>query len=76
MRNYKTDKKRNAAYWDEIDAIIERMVRDVADFSDTYFEGDVLGDMISDGIVADVREMVINYLTEKGGYFPYVDENM
>jgi hypothetical protein len=76
MRNYKTDKKRNAAYWDEIDATIERMVCDVADFSDTKFEDDVLDDMISDGIVADVREIVINYLIEKGGNFPYVDEDM
>ena len=76
MRNYKTDKKRNAAYWDEIDATIERMVCDVADFSDTKFEDDILDDMISDGIIADVREMVINYLTEKGGSFPFVNGDM
>ena len=74
--SYKTDKKANARYWDEIDATIERMVCDVADFSDTKFEDGVLDDMISDGIVADIREMVINYLKEKGGNFPYVDENM
>lgn len=74
--SYKTDKKANARYWDEIDATIEGMVCDVANFSDTKFEDGILDDMISDGIIADVREMVINYLKEKGGNFPYVNENM
>ena len=74
--SYKTDKKSNARYWDEIDGIFERMVYDVAEFSDVEFEEDALDDIISDGIVADVREMVINYLKEKGGSFPYINENM
>ena len=74
--SYKTDKKANARYWDEIDGIFERMVYDVAEFSDVKFEEDALDDIISDGIVADVREMVINYLKEKGGSFPYINENM
>ena len=74
--SYQTDKKANARYWDEIDATIEQMICDVADFSDAKYEDEVLDDMIGDGIVADVREIVINYLTEKGGIFPFVDENM
>ena len=73
--DFRTDKKANARYWDEIDATIERMVCEVADFSDEKLDKDSL-DMISDGIVADVREMVINYLKEKGGNFPFVNENM
>lgn len=73
--DFRTDKKANARYWDEIDATIERMVCEVADFSDEKLDKDSL-DMISDGIVADVREMVINYLTEKGGSFPFVNGDM
>ena len=73
--DFRTDKKANARYWDEIDATIERMLCEVADFSDEKLDKDSL-DMISDGIVADVREMVINYLTEKGGSFPFVNGDM
>ena len=72
----RTDKKRNARYWDGIDAIIETMVYDVAKASVVELEEDALEDIISDGIVADVREMVIDYLKEKGGEFPFVNENM
>lgn len=73
--DFRTDKKANARYWDEIDATIERMLYEVADFSDEKLDKDSL-DMISDGIVADVREMAINYLTEKGGSFPFVNGDM
>ena len=74
--DFRTDKKANARYWDEIDATIERMLCEVADFSDEKLDKDSL-DMISDGIIADVREMVINYLTEKGGgSFPFVNGDM
>ena len=74
--SYKTDKKANARYWDEIDATIESMIHEVAEFSDVKLNEETLEDMIGDGIVADVREMVINYLTEKGGNFPFVNEDM
>lgn len=76
MSDHRTDKKRNARYWDAIDATIESMVYEVAEFSDAEYEEEALSDIISDGIVADVRELVINYLTEKGGDFPFVNENM
>lgn len=71
--SYKTNKKANARYWDAIDAVIEGAITEVADFSDNEVDID---DLIGDGIVADVREMVINYLKEKGGNFPFVNENM
>ena len=74
--SHKTDKKANARYWDGIDAMVEQMVRDVAAFSDRKVEEDALDDLISDGIVADVREVVIAYLEEKGGEFPFVNEDM
>ena len=74
--DHRTDKKANSRYWDEIDALIEKMVMETAEFSDTKINSEELDDIVSDGIVADVREMVINYLKEKGGEFPYVDENM
>lgn len=73
--SYKNNKKANVRYWDGIDSIIEHMINDIAEFSDNNIN-DELDDIISDGIVADVREIVINYLKEKGGIFPFVDENM
>lgn len=73
--SYKNNKKANARYWDGIDSIIEHMINDIAEFSDNNIN-DELDDIISDGIVADVREIVINYLKEKGGVFPFVDGNM
>ena len=76
MEYYKTDKKANARYWDSIDAVIEIAVCDIAKFSDTEINEEVLDDLISDGIVADIRELTIKYLEEKGGTFPYVDGNM
>ena len=76
MGNHKTDKKANARYWDLIDAVVEEMVLDVAKFSDIELDEDVLEDVVGDGIVADVRELVIAYLKDKGGEFPFVDEDM
>lgn len=73
---HKTDKKANARCWDAIDATVEKMVRTIAGFSDVKFKEGTLDDLNGDGIVADVREIVISYLTEKGGEFPFVDEDM
>ena len=72
----RTDKKANARYWDAIDAAVEKMIREVAEFSDDKINEERLEDLIGDGIVADAREVVIAYLKEKGGTFPFVDENM
>lgn len=74
--SYKTNKKANARYWDGIDATIEEMIVGIANFSDTKLEEEIFDDLVGDGIVADVREVVINYLKDKGGEFPYVNENM
>lgn len=75
-KNYKNNKKRNAAYWDEIDAVIEQTISEISEFSDEELEEDALEDVIGDGIIADVRELIINYLAEKGGKFPFVNEDM
>lgn len=75
MNEHKTDKKANARYWDKIDTIIENAVYEIADLSDVSLERK-LDDIGGDGIVSDVRELVIGYLKDKGGIFPYVDENM
>lgn len=75
-KNFKNDKKRNAAYWDEIDAVIEQAISEISEFSDEALAEDALEDVIGDGIIADVRELIINYLAEKGGKFPFVNEDM
>lgn len=75
--SYKTDKKANARYWDDIDRIIENMIHEVASYSDVEMTEDIIeSTLYDDGLVPDVREIVIKCLTEKGGVFPYVDENM
>ncbi len=71
-RNFKTDKKRNAAYWDEIDATVERFVNEIASFSAKSFNFDGY----DDGIIPDVREAVVEALKKCGAEFPFVDENM
>lgn len=74
--SYKTDKKENARYWDKIDSTIEQLIINIANFSDTKIEKDTVDDIICEGIVADVREIIIARFTEKGGYFPFVNEDM
>ena len=71
-RNFKTDKKRNAAYWDEIDATVERFINEIAVFSAKSFDFDGY----DDGIIPDVRESVVEALKKCGAEFPYVNENM
>lgn len=70
--NFQTDKKLNAAYWDVIDNIIEEAIMDIADMSVQEIHPDLYGD----GIVPNIREILIKYLKEAGGEFPYVDENL
>ena len=75
--NYKTDKKANARYWDNIDGIIENMIHEIASYSDVEMAKDIIeSTLYDDGLVPDVKEIVIKYLTEKGGVFPYVNEDM
>ena len=75
--NYKTDKKANARYWDNIDGIIENMIHEIASYSDVEMVKDIIeSTLYDDGLVPDVREIVIKCLTEKGVVFPYVNEDM
>ena len=71
-KNLQTDKKLNAAYWDVIDNIIEEAIMDIADMSVQEIHPDLYGD----GILPNIREILIKYLKEAGGEFPYVDENL
>ncbi len=68
-KTFVTDKKLNAAYWDEIDATIERFLKEIASFSTKPFEFDGY----DDGFIPDVREMVISSFKARGGDYPYVD---
>ena len=60
-RTFENDKKRNSAYWDEIDGTIEAMLGIVANYSTTPVDRN----MLADG-VADIRESVVDFLKEIG----------
>lgn len=75
MQTIKTDKKTNAAYWDVIDNTIETCIMDLIPLSAAEIDTDDL-DLYSDGIIGEIRDRLIEYLTEKGGEFPFVNENM
>lgn len=77
MNAIKTDKKTNAAYWDAIDDTIETCIKDLTPFSAVNITSDNDEiDLYSDGIIGEVRDRIIEYLTEKGCVFPFVNENM
>ncbi len=75
MQKIKTDKKTNAAYWDVIDDTIETCIMDLIPLSATEIDTDNL-DLYGDGIIGEIRDRLIEYLTEKGGDFPFINENM
>lgn len=73
----RTDKKKNMAYWDEIDDIILQAVRDIAalSMSDKKMdeENEVEDDILN--ISKEALDVIIPRLEEVGYEFPYVDEN-
>lgn len=73
----RTDKKKNMAYWDEIDNIILQAVRDIAalSMSDKKMdeENEVEDDVLN--ISKEALDVIIPRLEEVGYEFPYVDEN-
>lgn len=73
----RTDKKKNMAYWDEIDDIILQAVRDIAalSMSDKKMdeENEVEDDVLN--ISKEALDAIIPRLEEVGYEFPYVDEN-
>ena len=79
IKTFENDKRKNSAYWDAIDGVVEDCVRDIAVFSTTQIDIDELDD---DGkielanIVADTRELIISKLKDAGYTFPYVEGNL
>lgn len=79
----KMSKKANMAYWDEIDDTIVEFIKEIAGFStsdkklsfEEGEEGTEFCDVYGDDILCDIRDMVIQYLEEKGAEFPFIDEN-
>ncbi len=69
----KTDKKENARYWDEIDNTIEKALKKIKGMS---FTPTVDTDFYGDGILPELREKIIAYFKDKGGDYPYVNEDM
>lgn len=69
-------KKNNMAYWDEIDDECYECVRQILSMSDTStvpVEDDDIEDDIIVPIGAEIRDIVISGLKEKGYEFPFVD---
>ena len=85
----RTDKKTNAAYWDAIDDVVFSCIKELAQYSvnsDTKLvfdendedenENTTFCDLFGDGIVGEVRDIIIKYFEENGAEFPFVNENM
>ncbi len=75
-KNFKTDKKKNMAYWDEIDDIILRAVKDIIAWStsekklteENEEEDDILN------ISKEALDIIIPRLRSVGYEFPFVEE--
>lgn len=79
VKTFENDKKKNSAYWDEIDGVVEDCVRNIAAFSTTPIDIDELdddGEIEFANIVADTRELIISKLKDAGYTFPYVEGNL
>lgn len=74
-KSFKTDKKKNAAYWDVIDDTVETCITDILAMSAEKVDADEL-DLYGDGIIGEVRDLIIDYLKEQGAEFPFVDGDM
>lgn len=71
-----TNKKRNMAYWDEIDNVSEEFVREFAKYAQPELElddDDVLeiGKTVTEKVLEELKDHGID--TDKA--YPYVDEN-
>ena len=73
----RTDKKKNMAYWDEIEDIILKATKDIAALSMSgkvmTEENEVEDDILN--ISKEALDVLIPRLEEVGYEFPYVDEN-
>lgn len=83
----RTNKKANAAYWDAIDDVVFSCIKEFAQYSlnfdtklvfdeDNDDENTTFCDLFGDGIVGEVRDIILKYLEENGAEFPFVNENM
>ena len=78
-KTFENDKKKNSAYWDEIDHVVDDCIRNVATFSTTQIDIDELdddGEIELANIIADTRELIISKLKDAGCTFPYVEGNL
>ena len=69
--------KDNMTYWDDIEDICYETVRQIAACSTKEFDvdPDELEEVIWDEIGPQVRDLIIQRLSEIGGEFPFVDED-
>ncbi len=70
-----SDKKENARYWDDIEAIIAEAIEKVAGKSSVLINKEKLEEYLTD-ITSETREIIIKNLEDIGGYFPVIDEEM
>ena len=75
-RTHQTDKKKNAAYWDKIDGIVEEAIAEVAKYSDVEISTEEVEEATYDGLLGEVRDLIISALENRGGAFPFVKGDM
>ena len=71
-KTYKNDKKLNMNYWDDIDNIVEKFIKELLSQSDTEIEN---LDMYQSELTAETRDFVVKLLEKHGATFPFVKEN-
>ena len=72
------DKKANVQYWDALEDSVFECIKGIMGFSTTKIpltDDELINELLSDGTLKEVTEKIVDFLTEKGGVFPYVDCN-
>ena len=71
-KTYKNDKKLNMNYWDDIDNIVEKFIKELLSQSDTEIEN---LDVYQSELTAETRDFAVKLLEKHGATFPFVKEN-
>ena len=69
---YRSDKKKNMEYWDEIDNLVIELVRNLAGMSDVPVK---LNEQEELDLSKYIEEYAIQTMESWGFSFPYVDSN-
>ena len=70
-----TNKKANAEFWDEIDDYIVQSISNIAEGCSLTDIKNVEDKIYEDGLQAEIRDLIIDFLEGHGGIFPFIDED-